>query len=83
MYTLVFSRQAKKDIENLTGKQRSKLKELLINIIQKNPYEGKKLIGELSGYFSIRLNIKDRIVYRIDEDNKTVFILMCRTHYKD
>jgi len=42
---------------------------------------GKKLIGDLAGYWSVRLTYRDRFVYRIDEESQTVFILRARTHY--
>ena len=48
-----------------------------------NPYEGKKLIGELSGSYSYRLTFVDRIVYSIDEDQRIVYIERARTHYGD
>lgn len=81
MFEIIFSRQAKKDIDTLSMKSKEKLKNILLNVIKVNPYKGKRLIGVLKGYYSLRLNIKDRIVYRIDEDNKIVYIMMCKTHY--
>ena len=83
MYDLIFTKQAKKDIEKLTPKNKEKLKSIILNIIKINPKDGKKLVGELKGYYSLRLNIKDRIVYRIDEENKVVYIMMCKTHYNE
>ena len=83
MYEILFTKQAKKDIDKLTSKNKEKLKSIILNIIRINPKDGKKLIGELKGYYSLRLNIKDRIVYRIDEDEKVVYIMMCKTHYNE
>ncbi len=65
-YQLRFSKQAKKDIERLTPKLRIKLKTLLVEVIAENPYEGKKLLGDLAGNYSYRLTYKDRIVYSVD-----------------
>jgi len=81
MYEIIFTKQAKKDINKLSGKNKEKLKNIILNIIKINPYDGKRLIGDLKGYFSLRLNIKDRKVYKIDDDKKIVYIMMCKTHY--
>ena len=72
-----------KDIKTLTPKLKQKLYQILTEVIGKNPYEGKKLIGDLQGNFSYRLTFQDRIVYNIDEGNKTIYILRARTHYGD
>ncbi len=82
-YQIQFSKQAKKDIARLTPKLRAKLKSLLIEVIADNPYEGKKLLGDLSGNYSYRLTYKDRIVYSIDEEQRVVYIKRARTHYGD
>ncbi len=75
--------RARKDIETLPPKLREKLRDILINRIAAEPFSGKKLVGDLAGYWSVRLTHRDRIVYRIDERNRTVFILRARTHYHD
>ena len=65
-------------------KTRRKINQL-INDIARNGNEGigkpEPLIGNLSGYWSRRINDKDRLIYRIDEDN--IYILACRYHYGD
>ncbi|MBF0484013.1 MAG: type II toxin-antitoxin system RelE/ParE family toxin [Candidatus Omnitrophica bacterium] len=81
MYTIRITHQAKKDIEKLSPKLKDKLKDILINLISKDPYVGKKLIGDLAGSYSLRLNIKDRIVYSIDQDMKMVYIERAKSHY--
>ena len=83
LYQLRFSKQAKKDIERLAPKLRSKLKTLLIEVIAENPYDGKKLLGDLTGNYSYRLTYKDRIVYSVDEERRIVYIKRARTHYGD
>jgi mRNA interferase RelE/StbE len=82
-YQLRFSKHAKKDIERLTPKLRIKLKSLLVEVIAENPYEGKKLLGDLAGNYSYRLTYKDRIVYSVDEEQQIVYIKRARTHYGD
>lgn len=80
-YTIRIAKQARKDIEKLDPRLKEKLRAILEEVIAINPYEGKKLIGDLSGSYSYRLNFKDRIVYSIDETNKIVYIERARTHY--
>lgn len=82
-YQLRFSKQAKKDIERLTPKLRIKLKSLLVEVIAENPYEGKKLLGDLAGNYSYRLTFKDRVIYSVDEERRIVYIKRARTHYGD
>lgn len=57
----------------------------LVNDIERNGNEGigkpEPLSGNLSGYWSRRINDKDRLIYRIDENN--MYILACRYHYGD
>ena len=59
------------------------LKDILTEVLDAAPYEGKRLLGDLEGNFSLRLNIKDRILYSIDEKKKVVYIKRARTHYGD
>lgn len=80
-YEIRITKQARKDIEKLTPKLRRKLRTILVEVISENPYEGKALLGDLAGNYSYRLTYKDRIVYSIDEDARTVFIKRARTHY--
>ena len=80
-YTVLITRQAKKDIELLPPKLKEKLRTILTEIIAKNPYEGKKLVGDLAGSYSYRLTYQDRIVYSVDEETRTVYLERARTHY--
>lgn len=80
-YTVRLTHQARKDVETLSPKLKTKLRTLLTEVIATNPYEGKKLLGDLAGSYSLRLTYKDRIVYSIDETTKTVYIERARTHY--
>lgn len=76
-----FTRQAKKDVEQLPPRLKAKLRDILVEVIAQNPYEGKKLLGDLSGSYSYRLSYKDRIVYSLDEERRIVYIERARTHY--
>ena len=82
-YQVLLTHQAKKDVEKLSPKMREKLRAILTEVLAQNPYEGKKLLGDLSGCFSYRLTFKDRIVYTIDEKKKTLYVLRAKTHYGD
>lgn len=82
-YEIRVTRQAAKDIETLSPKLKAKLRDILINLIAENPYQGKKLLGDLAGSYSLRLNLKDRILYSIDDEAKVVYIERARTHYGD
>lgn len=79
-YAIRITRQARKDIEKLQPKLKQKLKDILVNVLSQNPYEGKKLLGDLAGSYSCRLTLKDRIVYAIDEKEKIVYIERAKTH---
>lgn len=82
-YEIFFAKQAFKDFKKLSPKFQKKLKKILQDVISMNPYMGKKLLGDLEGNYSFRLNIKDRIVYSIDEKEKRVYIKRTKTHYGD
>ena len=82
-YTILITNQARKDIQKLNPNLKKKLRGILENIIAENPYDGKKLIGDLLGSYSYRLTFKDRIVYSIDESRRIVYIERARTHYGD
>lgn len=80
-YQVRFSKKAQKDIAELTEKQKTKLKQILEQVIAVNPYFGKALKGKLKGLNSYRLNRQDRVLYEIYEKDKTVLIIRARTHY--
>ena len=80
VYEIRITKRGSRDIRQLSAKMISKLKSVLSEVIAKTPYEGKRLVGDVAGNFSLRLNIQDRIVYSIDEDNKIVYIKRARTH---
>lgn len=73
-YEIKITKQAVKDIKTLSPKQKEKLKGILTEIISNDPFQGKKLLGELSGNYSYRLNIKDRIIYSVSNKEKIVYI---------
>lgn len=80
-YSILFTKQAEKDVRELSPKLKTKLKALLTEVVAKNPHSGKKLVGELKGSYSLRLTYKDRVVYSINDKQKTVYIERAKTHY--
>ena len=71
MYKIVFTKQALKDLEKLKRNGSSKKARNLINVIKENPFQNppkyEKLVGNLDGVYSRRINIQHRLVYQIEE----------------
>lgn len=86
MYRVVFTRIALKDIEKLKSSGLSEKARQLVEIIKVNPYTTppsyEKLVGDLSGAYSRRINIQHRLVYSVDENHKTIKIIRMWTHYE-
>ena len=80
-YQIRFTREAVKDVERLTPKLKAKLRVILEQVIAVNPAAGKALVGDLKGFFSCRLTLRDRIVYTVSESERTIYIHRARTHY--
>lgn len=80
-YEVRFTKEALKDTKKLTPKLQDKLREIILNQILPDPYGGKKLIGDLTGFYSLRLTFQDRIIDHIDEENRIIYIHKCKTHY--
>jgi len=76
-----FSKTALKDYKKHTPQNQKKVEDICKNLLQSNPSSGKKLVGKLAGVYSIRLNLKDRIVYEINPKTKTVLIHRTKTYY--
>ncbi|MBC8220512.1 MAG: type II toxin-antitoxin system mRNA interferase toxin, RelE/StbE family [Proteobacteria bacterium] len=80
-YRIRFTKLAQKDIKKLSPKLKAKLQDILRNRLAVNPFSGKVLIGDLEGYYSVRLSYKDRIVYSIHEAELVVVVVRAKTHY--
>ena len=78
-----FTKEALKDIKRLSPRLKEKLKDIILNQIAVDPRAGKKLVGDLQGFYSVRLTYQDRIVYSIDQKKRTVFVHRAKTHYDD
>jgi Txe/YoeB family toxin of toxin-antitoxin system len=83
-WRILFTKQAKKDAKLASSGLRPKAEELL-DILRQNPYQTppryEKLVGDLAGAYSRRINIQHRLVYQVYEDEMTVKILRVWTHY--
>jgi len=85
-WTLVFTKQAQKDAKKLKASGLKPKAERLLEILELNPYQNpppfEKLVGDLAGACSRRINIQHRLVYQVLEDVKTVKIIRLWTHYE-
>jgi len=85
MYKVLLSRQAVKDLDNLKSAGLSGKAKLVVDSLKENPrtlpYE--KLVGNLKGFYSKRINIQHRLVYKIDDAEGVVLIVSMWSHYKD
>jgi toxin YoeB len=85
-WTVVFTKQARKDAKKLSASGLKSKAEAILQILRENPYQNppsyEKLVGDLTGAYSRRINIQHRIVYQILEDEKTVKVIRMWTHYE-
>jgi mRNA interferase RelE/StbE len=81
VYEVRFTKEAKKDVDKLTPKLKKKLKSIIQDTLSISPYSGKKLVGDLTGFYSIRLSYQDRILYNINDEQKLIYIHRTKTHY--
>ncbi|MEH2944448.1 Txe/YoeB family addiction module toxin [Lachnospiraceae bacterium KK002] len=95
MYRIVFEKQALKDLEKLKFSGLSERARKLVDMIRENPYQKppryEKLVGNLSGLYSRRINIQHRLVYQVYQEpvtvndlryQGTVKIIRMWTHYE-
>lgn len=85
-WTLVFTKQAQKDARKLRSSGLKPNAERLLAILERNPYQNpppfEKLVGDLVGACSRRINIQYRLVYQVLEEIKTVKVIRMWTHYE-
>ncbi len=85
-WRLVFTKQAQKDAKKIAHSGLKLQAERLLEILQENPYKNpppyEKLIGDLTGVYSRRINIQHRLVYQILDEIKTVKVIRMWTHYE-
>jgi len=85
-WTLIFTKQAQRDAKKVSSSGLRDNVERLLAIIADNPFQNpppyEKLLGDLSGAFSRRINIQHRLVYQVLSDTMTVKVLRMWTHYE-
>ena len=85
IWNLVYTKQAQKDAKKLASSGLRDKAKLLLNIIQKDPYQNpppyEKLVGDLSGAYSRRINIQHRLVYQVYEKEQVIKVIRLWTHY--
>lgn len=85
-WQLVFTKQAQKDARNLSSAGLKDKARLLLMVIADNPFQTpppyEKLVGDLAGTYSRRINIQHRLVYQVLDTAHTVKVLRMWTHYE-
>ncbi len=84
-WTLVFTKQAQKDAKKLASSGMKPRAQRILEILSINPYQNpppyEKLVGDLFGAYSRRINIQHRLVYQVLDSIKTVKVIRMWTHY--
>jgi Txe/YoeB family toxin of toxin-antitoxin system len=85
-WKVVFTKQALKDAKKINSAGLKDKTTKLLDILENNPYQNppsfEKLVGDLSGAYSRRINIQHRLIYQIYDDLKTVKVIRMWTHYE-
>ena len=85
-WSLVYTTQAKRDAKKLSRSGLKPQAEELLKILSKNPYQSpppfERLVGDLAGACSRRINIQHLLVYQVMDDIKTIKIIRMWTHYE-
>ena len=86
MWLLTYTKQAQREARKLASSGLKGKAQQLLAIIQSDPWQNpppyEKLVGDLSGAYSRRINIQHRMVYEVDKESKTVLVLRMWTHYE-
>jgi toxin YoeB len=85
-YRLIYTKQAQRDAKKISRAGLKKNVLRLLEILEQNPFQSppryEKLLGDLSGAYSRRINIQHRLVYEVLEKEKVVKALRMWTHYE-
>lgn len=86
IWRIVFTKQAQKDARNLSSAGLKDKAQSLLAVIAENPLQNpppcEKLVGDLAGTYSRRINIQHRLVYEVLQSEHTVKVLRMWTHYE-
>ncbi len=85
-WSVVFTRQARKDARNVAAAGLKDKAQALLGILSDNPFQTpppyEKLVGDLAGAYSRRINIQHRLVYQVIQADQVVKVLRMWTHYE-
>ncbi|MES9854199.1 MAG: Txe/YoeB family addiction module toxin [Candidatus Thiodiazotropha sp. L084R] len=85
-WELLYTKQAQKDAKKLSASGLKKKAQALLEIIKDDPYQNpppyEKLVGDLSGAYSRRINIQHRLVYQVYEEEHAIKIIRLWTYYE-
>lgn len=86
IWSVVYTRQAQKDARRIASSNLKSQAQRLLDVIAVNPFQNpppyEKLVGDLAGAYSRRINIQHRLVYQVYEAEHTVKVLRMWTHYE-
>jgi len=85
-WRLAYTKQAQKDAKKLAASGLKEKARALLAVLEANPYQNpppyEKLVGDLAGAYSRRINIQHRVVYQILDRERIVKVLRLWTHYE-
>jgi toxin YoeB len=85
-WQLLYTKQAQKDAKKLVSVGLKPKAEILLKMLEINPFQNpppfEKLVGDLAGAYSRRINIQHRLVYQVLSDIKTVKVIRLWSHYE-
>lgn len=86
MYQILYTKTAQKDIPKLKAAHLDKTAKKLIALIKENPYQipptYEKLVGDLKGAYSRRINSSHRLIYQVYEETKQIKIISLWSHFE-
>jgi len=85
-WKIIYTKHAQKDAKKLASSGLKKKAQQLLKLIEENPFQNpppyEKLVGDLAGALSRRINIQHRLVYQVIENGKVIKVLRMWTHYE-
>ncbi|MEO5753567.1 MAG: Txe/YoeB family addiction module toxin [Chthoniobacterales bacterium] len=85
-WSIVFTKQAQKDARKIASSNLKSQAQRLLDLVATDPFQNpppyEKLVGDLAGAYSRRINIQHRLVYQIYEAKRTIKVIRMWTHYE-
>ena len=86
VWEIVYTKQAQSDAKRILKAGFKQKALVILGILEKNPFQNpppyEKLVGDLAGFYSRRINIQHRVVYQVYKDEKIVKVIRMWTHYE-